>query len=428
VSATDRLIDFASAAHDLPPLARAAADRLLADTLLVGAAGSWHSAQCGVDAVAASWGKGAEARPIGPGHRLPAPSAAFLNGFRIHCLEWDAVHEGAVVHALSVVTAALGAVIDRAGGCAPEAALAALAVGVDVASGLGLAASGGMRFFRPATAGIIGAALACARIVGAPPRSALGFAYSQAAGTMQAHVEGSIALPLQIAHAARAAVTAVDLARAGLESPREVLEGTFGYFRLFEDGDLVRYTDHIGEHWLIEQVSVKPYPSGRASHGVLGALQQRVGDGREIHAVEVHVPPLVARLVARPMKPHMTASYARLCLPFLAALMLREGRIDPRSFTPEAFADPGLTDRASRVRVHLDTSEDLNALAPQQVILTFADGGREELHIGQILGSPGAPLEPTQLRSRAALAHELAGDVPDPRLFENPLAYFTEPR
>jgi 2-methylcitrate dehydratase PrpD len=117
-----------------------------------------------------------------------------------------------------------------------------------------------------------------------------------------------------------------------------------------------------------------------------------------------------------------------LCLPFLAALMLREGRIDPRSFTPEAFADPGLTDRASRVRVHLDTSEDLNALAPQQVILTFADGGREELHIGQILGSPGAPLEPTQLRSRAALAHELAGDVPDPRLFENPLAYFTEPR
>lgn len=66
-------------------------------------------------------------------------SAAYLNGFRIHGLEWDAVHDRAVVHALSVVTAALAAVIDRRGGCDAEVALAALAVGVDVASGLGLA-------------------------------------------------------------------------------------------------------------------------------------------------------------------------------------------------------------------------------------------------------------------------------------------------
>jgi 2-methylcitrate dehydratase PrpD len=53
---------------------------------------------------------------IGCAQRLPAISAAFVNAFQIHCLEWDAVHEPAVVHALSVVTAALMASLDRRSG------------------------------------------------------------------------------------------------------------------------------------------------------------------------------------------------------------------------------------------------------------------------------------------------------------------------
>ncbi|WP_254305779.1 MmgE/PrpD family protein [Sphingopyxis sp. BSNA05] len=76
-------------------------------------------------------------------------SAAWFNGFAIHCLEWDAVHEPAVVHALSVVTAALLASADRLQGCDPEDFLTALAVGVDIASGLGIAATGAMQFSGP---------------------------------------------------------------------------------------------------------------------------------------------------------------------------------------------------------------------------------------------------------------------------------------
>jgi 2-methylcitrate dehydratase PrpD len=241
--------------------------------------------------------------------------------FRIHCLEWDAVHELAVVHALSVVTAALGAAIDRAGGCDPEAALTALAVGVDVASGLGVAATSPLTFFRPATAGCLGAALAVARITGAPMADTLGLAYSFASGTMQAHVEGSIALPLQIANAARAAVMAADLAKAGLTGPHDVLEGPFGYFRLFDQGELATYTDRIGERWLIQTVSTKPYPSGRASHGALGLLDRlrRAGlRAEDVEQIELFAPPLIARLVGRPFRPDMTPGYARLCLPLLA--------------------------------------------------------------------------------------------------------------
>lgn len=428
MTATRRLLDFAHADHVLPGATWDAAVRLLGDTLAVGAAGGPLSQESGVGAAARRWGTGAEARLLGSDARLPAPSAAFVNGFRIHGLEWDAVHEGAVVHALSVVTAALGAAIDRRGGCDLDAALVALAVGVDVASGLGLAATGPMRFFRPATAGVVGAALAVARIEGVDRfDDVLGLAVAQAAGTMQAHVEASIALPLQIANAARAAVTAVDLVAAGLTGPHDALEGPFGYFALFEAGDLARYTDMLGAAWRIKEVSTKPFASGRASHGVLAALAGETPDRAAVEDVAAYLPPLVRRLVDRPMSADMTPAYARLCLPFLCALMLRDGAINPGRFNPVSFADPELAGLAARVTIHADDNEDANALAPQRVVIGFADG-HLDIEIAHILGSPGAPMTPDQVAAKYALARHLAGAVADPRIFDDPLGYFTEPR
>lgn len=421
MTATDRLIAFVRADHHLPDPVQEDVLRLLADTLAVGAAGATAPGGREALAAAAGWGAGGEARLLGGSERLPAAGAAFVNAFRIHCLEWDAVHEPAVVHALSVVTGALGAAIDRMGGCDPEEALLALAIGVDVASGIGLAATSPLSFFRPATAGCLGAAMAVARIEGIDRvEDVLGLAYSFCAGTMQAHVEGSIALPLQIANAARSAVMAADLVRAGFTAPHDVLEGPFGYFHLFDQGDLARYTDRIGAGWRIAEISTKPFPSGRASHATLGALA--AFQGREIARVEAHVPPLIARLVGRPFHADMTPAYARLCLPLLAALMLREGRIDPRRFGPETFVDPDVAALAARVSVVVDGNPDPNALSPQRLVV---DG--EEILIPHTLGSPEAPLDAAQAAAKRDLARALAPAATDARIFDSPLAYFTEP-
>lgn len=425
--ATDTLLAFAAAPHRLPDAAAADTRRLLADTLAVGAAGATAPFAAEVLAAAQRWGAGTEARLLGDGLRLPAPSAAFVNGFRIHCLEWDAVHEPAVVHALSVVTATLLAVADRAGGADPDAFLAAVAVGVEVAAGLGLAATGPLRFFRPATAGLLGAALAAARLEGLEPgrfADVLGLAVAQCAGTMQAHVEGSIALPLQIAHSARAALSAVDLAHAGLSGPHDALEGPYGYFALIEEGVPARCTEGLGDSWRIRDVSTKPWPSGRASHALLAGLAA-VRD-RPVARVELHAPPLVSRLVGRPWRPDMSAAHARLCGRFLGALMLAEGTIDPRRFTPAAFEDPALQALGARLNILDDGNPDPNALSPQRLHVTFGDGSCETIVIAATPGSPAAPLAPGQLAAKLALARALAPGTCDPRLFDDPLAYATE--
>lgn len=424
MSAVAALLDFAGADHRLPPAVRAAADAFLADTLAVGAAGQIAPGADAVLTVARAMGQGGEARLLGTPERLPAQAAAFVNGYRIHALEWDAVHEPAVVHAMSVVTAALGAAIDRRGGVPAADALAALAVGVEIAAGLGVAATSPLNFFRPATAGLMGAALAVARIDGAPLADALGLAHASVAGTMQAHVEGSAALPFQIANAARAAVLASDLARAGFGAPRDVLDGPFGYFPLFDAGDAAALVAGLGG-WRITELSVKPYPSGRASHAALGVLAEFAG--QNVRSVELACPPLIRRLVGRAMQPDMTPAWARLCLPYLAALMLRDGRIDPRRFTPDQFADPALAAMAERVTLLDDGNPDANALFPQAITLVLADGTRITRAIPHTLGSPATPLTAAQSAAKFALARELAGPAVDARIFDDPLAYFTDP-
>ncbi|MFM2409399.1 MAG: hypothetical protein RL481_227 [Pseudomonadota bacterium] len=412
MSHTQAILDFAAAPHVLPDAVRADAMRLLADTLAVMAAGA--------------------ATPEAARLRQMSPDLAFFNGFAIHCLEWDAVHEPAVVHALSVVTAALLAASHRAGGSDPEAFLTALSVGVDIASGLGLAATGPMRFFRPATAGVVGAALAVARLEGLNQPTGLGFAdvlgfaYSFAGGTMQAHVEGSIALPLQIGRAAQAAVQAVDLVKAGFIAPHDVLEGPFGYSNLIERLDLTRYTATLGQIWRISEVSIKPFPSGRASHGALGVLQALRHNElanvelRDVMSIVLQAPPLIHRLVGRRYRPGADPSINRLCLGFLAPLMLRDGMIDPRLEQTDALL-------AGRIDVVVDNNPDENAMTPQRLVVTLKDGSTIERQIDANLGSPDAPMSPEQLAAKYELCRTLAPHS-DPRIFDDPLSYATDPR
>ncbi|MFN2098501.1 MmgE/PrpD family protein [Altererythrobacter sp. MF3-039] len=434
MNAVNAICDFATNPPALPVQARADAERLLADTLAGGAAGAQSPEAQKLRQALGVWGDNSDARLLDGSGYAPAPSAAFFNGFAIHCLEWDAVHEGAVVHALSTVTAALLAVSDRKGGSEPDDFLKALAIGVDIASGIGLSATGPMHFFRPATAGVFGAALGCAWLDGLPREKfpdVMGLAYSFASGTMQAHVEASIALPLQIANAARAAVTALDLAKAGMNGPHDVLDGPFGYSKLIEPLDLGRYTDDLGQVWRIAEISIKPFPSGRASHGALGALQavrSEHGIGlSDVRSIKHYAPPLIKRLVGRPYQADMSAAYARLCLPILAPLMLRDGVIDPALFEDSSLHDPALVTLAEHVSVELDGKEDGNAMVPQRIVVDLANDETIEREIPATLGSPAAPMNAEQSAQKYDLCHRLAGTAVDSRIFDKPLVFATDP-
>ena len=160
---------------------------------------------------------------------------------------------------------------------------------------------------------------------------AFAIVYGQLSGNMQAHTEGSLLLAMQMGFSARNAVVACDLARAGFEGPANILEGPFGYFKLIEPGgDPSRVTGSFGKAWRITEVAHKPFPSGRATHGIVDAcleLRRRHGFGAsDIAGVKAYVPPLVHHLVGRPPRSQMQINYARLCASYVAAAsFLRDG-------------------------------------------------------------------------------------------------------
>ena len=131
---------------DLPPEARQRASVYILDSLGVGIAGSSVEGAQGLLRVASGWGRAVSISlgPQGTGVRL---AAAFLNAWQMHNQEYDCLHEGAVVHAMaSVLPAALAAAESR-GGVSGAKLIVAVAVGADIAAGLGLAARAGFRFF-----------------------------------------------------------------------------------------------------------------------------------------------------------------------------------------------------------------------------------------------------------------------------------------
>lgn len=415
-----RLLDHAEALRfdDLPAHAVEAALTFLTDSVAVGMAGSRHPRRPQVLAAAHAAGHGHDAGGwAGAGQRWPVPTAAWLNAWQVHNQEFDCVHEAAVVHPLATILPALVAHAERmtATGRAlsgPQL-IEALVLAVDVAATLGVAHAAPMRFFRPAMCGLLGAAVGLARLDGLPREGiarVLGIAYSQLAGTMQAHVEGSPMLALQVGLAARAAVTALDLARAGFDGPRQVLEGPFGYFDLFDaprspraEAIAARF-DELGRVWRISEVSHKPFPTGRAAQGALdglGTLIERLGlRADQVRRIELGAPPLVLRLVGRPWQPDMDVNYARLCLPYLAATMLRHGRVGLEHFTPAALADATLAPLAERVRWVPNRVDDPNALAPQTLVLTLSNDTSHRIELTAVLGHPSRPLPAAAQRAK----------------------------
>ncbi len=414
------LIDHALSLRwaDITDEARLRAKTFLHDSLAVGVAGRNAAHADAVLAIAQGWGRGDDAGVLGrPDVRLPAASAAFVNAFQIHGQEYDCVHEPAVLHPMATVLAALLAEAARGEAVDGERFLTAIVAGVDVAVTLGIAAPGALKFFRPATAGIFGCVAAIAALRAMPREQALdafGHALALVSGTMQAHVEGKPALPLQVANAARGSLLAIDLARSGMPGVTRPLDGPFGYFALMEEREaLAQALGQLGQRHRICEVSWKPFPTGRAGHGGIVAAQQlRDEQGLTADTLDsfvYHAPPLIHRLVGRPARKGMEPGYARLCMQYLVAVTLLRGTVSLADFEQVALNDPDVLALAERISVIPDGNPDMAAFVPARAIARTKDGRELVQLVTAQLGSPGWPLTEAQHAAKARACLTFAG-------------------
>lgn len=392
--------------------------RFILDTLAVMAAGS-RLPGCGeVVSYVGQWRGGTDAMLV-TGDRVAAPYAALCNSMMAHAAEFDDTYEPADVHGYAVVLPAVLAMAERDPGRSVSGAqiVAAVTLGIDVAYRMGAAIRHYRGWHPTATCGIFGATLAAGRIAGCSRsqlHNAMGIAYSLASGNFQAVVDGSLSKRLQPGFAARGAVEAVLLALAGITGARDILEGTFGFYPLYEahDYDITALTDGLGERFAGEQASMKPYPCCRFCHAPIDAALVLAVEADitpdQIAAVAIEIPEETLSYVGGPYAPGDNPSVsAQFSVAYAVAVALLHRKVGLAHFALAATREPRLLRLAARVETSVLSGA--GRYGGAVVRIGLHDGRTYERRVSAMKGEPSNPMTEAERLEKVASCIAFAG-------------------
>jgi 2-methylcitrate dehydratase PrpD len=248
-------------------------------------------------------------------------------------------------------------------------------------------------FHAPGTTGPFGAAVACGHLLGLDPErmaNALGLAGSLAGGLLEfAKGDGGTVKRLHLGRASEAGVLAASLADAGFAGPKTVLEGQFGFLRVFcTEFDEAELTKGLGCDFVTLSTVLKRYPVHATAHAAVRAVRDLQAEhgfaGSDVEAVTVRQQAMVDGTRSRARR-SMLAQYS---IPFCVALALfREAR-NPESFDDSALNDPQIRTLTRRVKLVPEAGDGHGAMG-STVTVTLADGRRFEQHVESGLLEPG---------------------------------------
>lgn len=315
------LADFASNTRILPSeITRDIRERIL-DVLgnsLAGRMESLHDSDPdrAVERVVTNWGGNPTSSVIGSSTKLPSASAALVNGTLAHILDFDDTHLPSVLHpSASIVPTGL-AVAEEVS-AAPQEILRAIAIGIEICNRLGMASyipsEGNSIFFEKgfhatSICGTIASAVTAGILYGLPSEKiadAMGIAASMGAGIIEANRTGGTVKRIHCGWAAHAGIVAASMAREGITGPPTVLEGRFGFFNAYLDGqyDAHALLDDLGIRWEILNTAYKPYPTNHFTHPGIDcvlALRAQGVKAEDVLSIELGVAKPVIRTIGEP--------------------------------------------------------------------------------------------------------------------------------
>ena len=402
LSYLEELARFASRTRlaDLGEKALARTRWLLADTLPVVAAGMQQPEMkrlCGFHAF------NGKAWVPGTGKRAGAMDAALLNGTAGTFLELNEGNLHAKGHpGIQVVPAPVALAQEM--GSSGEALLAAIAVGYDVCARISRAARVRIEVHPHGTWGVIGAAVAAARLKGFDERqmlelinvaSTMGMATSR-----QTLLDGATVRNIFTGHAGYMGLTAVRLVESGFTGEKDSPSAVYG--KVLSDGfDRDKVVENLGTEWMIELGYFKLHPTGRYVHSAIDALEDALKDGPiEIASIE-KIDVEAYRLCAMLKEKRVTSSFgARFSVPFALATILHHGGSSLAAF--ESVENAAVQALAARVEVRENAAYTARYPAEQRcdVRIALRDGSAREGHCVVTKGEPSRPHSVAELEAK----------------------------
>lgn len=316
--------------------------------------------------------------------KVPAKHAALVNAMCIQALDYDDSHDDGCCHTHCACLPPALAMAEREKGITGRDILEALILAVEVESRIGAATLSSLSFTRTGTLGYFGAAVAAAKIMRLDfPQflDALGIAYAQVSTTLQSNMDGALVKRMHPGFAAQAGVFSCQLAQRGITGARNILEGPYGYFQLYERGayNPEPLTRGLGTDWEIMRVGLKNYPCARDMHAAVDAALELCREGLDtsrIRDIEVSMPDSPFRVSGRPydsMTGHVVVE-ALLNGPYCIAAAMLRGGLGLEDFTEPRIHDPAVAELARKIHVVRDDSVPPKQKMPMTVRVTLDDG------------------------------------------------------
>ena len=344
-----------------------------------------------------------QASVLGRHERVDMASAALLNGISSHTFDFDDTHLKTIIHPAGPVASAALALAEHVG-CSGRQLVDALVLGIDVAC-----RSGNMVYPEhydrgwhiTGTTGMLGAAAACARLLGLDvdrTTMALGIAASQPTGVREQF--GSMTKPFHPGAAARAGLVAALMAKHGYTSSPRAIEAPRGLAQTYSTKcNWDEVTDALGERFEISFNAYKPFACGIVIHPAIdGCVQLRTMHQLlpdDIARIDLKVHPLVLELTGK--QSPRTGLEAKFSVYHACAAGILFGSAGEAQFDDALVVRGDVVALRDRIRATVDASiaEDAADLS-----VTLADGRTLHLFVAHAIGSLERPMSDADLEAK----------------------------
>jgi len=347
--------------------------------------------------------------------------ASFANGALAHMLEYDDGHRPSDNHnACVVVPAALA-------GCEFEQRsgtdfLTAVIIGYEIMGRVGrsvLLPRMGQAFHGTGTCGTFGAAAAAGKLMRLNKKevaNALGIAGTASAGLREVIASGFDSKALHAGRAAFNGVMASYLASQGIEGPRAVFEGEYGFCRaMTPEFDFDPILSGLSTSWEITYSGFKRHATCgitfTAVDSVLDIMEENHLNASEIMGIKVGVPSRVLSDEPFTIKAPKSTGESRFSIVYAVAVATLDGQVGLNQIRPDRIEAPDLKKMIERIElVHDKEAEEVDLrerekpmfFPPASVELTSIDGR----HFRQFRAAPvgydpiGSPLSSDEVISK----------------------------
>ena len=343
---------------------------------------------------------------VGLGRSTQTVLAALVNGTAGTFLEMDEGNRFARGHPAIHVLPAIMALAQERRSQAGDF-LGALVAGYEVGSRLGAASQLRGSMHPHGTWGTIGAAAACARLLGrdaAAMRETINVASSMTIATSKrTMLEGGLVRNAYAGLANQNGLLAAQLAACGFTGERDGLQSLFGTI-VSEHFDTARLVEGLGTDWHLAHNYFKLHSCCRYNHGTLDAIDiLSARDGLpavdDIDHIDVMSYSLAAELDATAPRNTLAAKFS---VPFAVATRLVNGSSGLASFTWDAVRDERVQALARKVRIAEDPAmtRRLPMERPARVTITDRTGRQWVGEAGANRGDDAAPYTPAELEAK----------------------------